>query len=1240
VSFTDADNESVKVIYNWRVNDTAGPGRSITVLNMPFERVNGTNSSNAWDYSGYGNSGTIANEASNATWNATGGYDGKGAYMFNGSNQSILIADSSHLSPIKNFTFSAWVLRKSDNAKDSILDKYQAGAYEYVFAFDNNNLLYCFVTDNNEVIDAYRGRSAPDVNSGAWHHVACTYNGNTTNNAIKIYVNGTQTDSADFGGGTFVQMRDTAQPLSIGRSNAAFLGGSFNGSIDEVMIFNRSLSASQIWALFNNRTDLISLDETTTGQNWTVDAYPNDGNEDGNVTRSNQVIVISEAPDTTPPAVTWSTATQRNYTFTAYNVSFNATINEANIGTVYFSFDNASGASFNATPTNFSGTWQLLYNVSSLAEGSNTVTVFANDTSNNINMTEVITFITDFIAPTVSWVNNNNSNYSITSSNQSFNVTINELNYVKSVLLSFDNGSGTGFNATATNFSGRWQVLYNVSTLAEGANAVTVFANDSAGNLNQTEQRSFVVDFTAPTVSWSNNNNSNYSITSSNQSFNVTINELNYVNLVLLSFDNGSGTGFNATATNFSGRWQVLYNVSSLAEGANAVTVFANDSAGNLNQTQQLSFNADFTAPTATVAKPTNGTNFTLNIIDINFTVNDNLVPVSTCWYSIDNLVNTTIVNCQNISINVSGGSHYLRLYVNDTLNNVNATLGPVNFTINGGLLGNENDVTATGITSLNVSIGGRPNSEQAIGSQEVVFKDGATLLLNFTFNFSSSTLNLSKITLISDSTSLVINLSGQLQSNQTKVLSLTDNSFATLCVADREIASITAVSSGCDGPAETDFTSCIGVSTGTKIGNITCYDDGATLRFANLSNSGIRGTAASSKSSSSSASSGSGAGGGGKGLSATKNILGRLSTYTWVELLPNSLTQFAITDQELALTNIEFTVKEAAYGAKISVEKLGSIPLINQFPGTAYQQLEITNQNLDGFLAGSYRLDFIVPSIWLENNQLPKDNIKLYFYDGYRWEEQSTTLVETVGSYAQFTAKTPYFGYFVIGARDAAASIPEQLAAAAGSGSQFTTALVPLAPEEQQPLGLNKIILRGSILGLLLVSGIAALIINRINSRRKYSRRKKPFHKKGRWPLKKSVKHTAAKPIKHVAAKHPVKPSSSRPKKTKPWLMTIIIVLLAAILTRLYFMYRPLVDNFAGRIFVSLRYYFGLTVGAVLSQYRQLDLPISKYDLILLSIIVLLIILLFLLYKIVLHSSYRKPAVHRKHGAGKKHQS
>src|SRR3989344_4948224 len=70
----------------------------------------------------------------------------------------------------------------------------------------------------------------------------------------------------------------------------------------------------------------------TSSQDWLIKKY------EGNVSFSS-----GGGGDTTVPAVTWVTLTQRNYTSLSYNVSFNATINEANIDTVRFSFNNFSG---------------------------------------------------------------------------------------------------------------------------------------------------------------------------------------------------------------------------------------------------------------------------------------------------------------------------------------------------------------------------------------------------------------------------------------------------------------------------------------------------------------------------------------------------------------------------------------------------------------------------------------------------------------------------------------------------------------------------------------------------------------------------------------------------------------------------------------------------------------------------------------------------------------------------------
>ena len=172
-------------------------------------------------------------------------------------------------------------------------------------------------------------------------------------------------------------------------------------------------------------------------------------------------------------------------------------------------------------------------------------------------------------------------------------MTINELNYVKSVLFSFSNFTGTAFNATASNFSGTWQLLYNVSSLAEGSHTIAVFANDSAGNVNQTQQLSLIVDFTVPsaTIQLPLNDTGLINGSTAAEVFNTTVIDTNLsVQKVLFSFNNATGTAFNITADQTGNNWSTRLNISSLVAGVHSLTVLANDSLGNANNTELVQF--------------------------------------------------------------------------------------------------------------------------------------------------------------------------------------------------------------------------------------------------------------------------------------------------------------------------------------------------------------------------------------------------------------------------------------------------------------------------------------------------------------------------------------------------------------------------------------------------------------------------------------------------------------------------
>ena len=90
--------------------------------------------------------------------------------------------------------------------------------------------------------DAYQAGTPANINQ--WNQVAFTYDGGTT---VKFYMNGAFADTESI---SYGQPAATLNgPLRIGCTDDP--GRCFNGQIEDVMIFNKALTASQIQALYN-----------------------------------------------------------------------------------------------------------------------------------------------------------------------------------------------------------------------------------------------------------------------------------------------------------------------------------------------------------------------------------------------------------------------------------------------------------------------------------------------------------------------------------------------------------------------------------------------------------------------------------------------------------------------------------------------------------------------------------------------------------------------------------------------------------------------------------------------------------------------------------------------------------------------------------------------------------------------------------------------------------------------------
>lgn len=344
-------------ITDWRIN-----GTSIMVLNMPFER---DGDQNATDYSTYGNNGTVTG----ATYNPTGGFDGSGAYDFDGTNNKYISRTYTGWSRTER-SVSLWMKTEEEGNLGRMIGAGTSGN-EYSLRLSTNKLQALIGRDGGGVVASSLGTRIFSV--GRWYFISMVFDNNT--NSLKTYIDGTIETS-----NTPSTYLDDSNTLLIGVATTA-TAEEFNGTIDQVQIFNRALSSEQILQLYRNRTDLIVSQETNIGENWTACITPNDGTIDGTQVCSNIIWIV----DTIPPTITTNFENQSFYMHNNISAQFNFTDN-----LMLFSYNitldtttqiaNKSGLTTNSFQYNFS------YDTETLTKGKHTINVRVADghTSNII----------------------------------------------------------------------------------------------------------------------------------------------------------------------------------------------------------------------------------------------------------------------------------------------------------------------------------------------------------------------------------------------------------------------------------------------------------------------------------------------------------------------------------------------------------------------------------------------------------------------------------------------------------------------------------------------------------------------------------------------------------------------------------------------------------------------------------------------------------------------------------------
>lgn len=253
------------------------------IAHWKFDDGSGTS---AIDSSGNSNSGTLTN---GPTWAA--GKLGQ-ALNFDGADDYVNAGSPTALNNLPAMTISAWIKPDSfANPGNYIVSKTHGETPTFtgwLFRVDNESNLKAlrFDVDYNRSLEGSTfdpfqdlwAVSVPNaVQIGQWSHVAVTWDGSKTAANVKFYVNGALIAHCQGCGnwdvnGDGTRSDDSYKPLIIGYGNVeqspAYKIRPFDGIIDDVRIYNRVLSATEIQQLYNLSQGNVVISATLDGQPW------------------------------------------------------------------------------------------------------------------------------------------------------------------------------------------------------------------------------------------------------------------------------------------------------------------------------------------------------------------------------------------------------------------------------------------------------------------------------------------------------------------------------------------------------------------------------------------------------------------------------------------------------------------------------------------------------------------------------------------------------------------------------------------------------------------------------------------------------------------------------------------------------------------------------------------------------------------------------------------------------------
>lgn len=289
-------------VWNWNgTNYSIYDGSLVMALNFNNVTSIGDNETYLKDISAYGNNATFKN---GATYNLTGRHGG--SLQLDGINDAVTVTDSAAIRNLYNAssgaTTSVWIMPRDDGVGDEgrLFDKELGGDdgwIAYVSGQSGESMFLRFQQRFTTSNGVWR-TTTRSIAANAWNHVAIVYNATAATNDPLFYINGASVSITEETAPSGVSKDDTANNLAIG--GRVISGNEFNGFLDEVMILNRTFSASEVQQLYastlykhDNATFVFTTNQSNlvNNFNYTYRAEANDTTGNSNATEYRTVRV-------------------------------------------------------------------------------------------------------------------------------------------------------------------------------------------------------------------------------------------------------------------------------------------------------------------------------------------------------------------------------------------------------------------------------------------------------------------------------------------------------------------------------------------------------------------------------------------------------------------------------------------------------------------------------------------------------------------------------------------------------------------------------------------------------------------------------------------------------------------------------------------------------------------------------------------------------------------------------------